>query len=110
MQAYQNFIFNFNFLFSLLIISFAWNSSFFVKDKIDRLLLFLSLLGIYGLLILQFGLNDADAVSSNDDVKMFIYESIHGNIFCNLYVYIGSLICLVILALRILKKWLRPAD
>lgn len=104
MQEYQNFISNFNFLFSLLIISLAWNSSFWVKDKINRVLLFLAFLGIYELLISQFGINDADAVLSNDDVKLFIYESIHGNVFSNLYIYIGSLIALIILSIRKLKQ------
>lgn len=76
MNAYQYWLDYFNILFAVLLVLLSWNTTFWIKDKINRILSFLVLIIIYDLILHKFlKIDTYELATKNDQVLEFIYLS-----------------------------------
>lgn len=94
----------FSILFSILTLLLAWNSTFWIKDKINRALTFIILTPIYSIMLSKFSKVTEETIIFNDDkVFEFIYYfMLDGKILliCFLYLFIPALLILLFRLIR----------
>lgn len=102
MNEYQYWLDYFHILFGILIILLSWNSTFWIKDKINRILSFFPLLIFYHMLLSDFiKIDTYELATGNDPVLAFIFSSFTNNIIAKDPILYLSFITLGILILRL---------
>lgn len=103
MQEYQYWIILLNIICSVCIISLAWNTSYWIKDKINRFLVFIVALHFYKILLTI--LRNADYVIAHqlkDTTLIFIADAIQVP-FLSIYSLGFACLCLLVLIYRLGK-------
>lgn len=105
MEEYQYWITYFNVLFLVSVTLLAWNTTFFIKNKVHKVLSFIVFFAIYKILFMNFiFLSDVDISNSQDDkVLVFIYHATHGIIPDTYYLLFISVPAFIFLSYRLLK-------
>ncbi len=110
-ENYEILVDRLGFLFTLLAISMAWIGSYWIRNNINRYLVFVFGLGFYSMAIkFMFLISDADAVMSGDDIIMFLYQATSKIFFSeivNFVVLIISLLALMVLVIRFLIELIK---
>lgn len=86
----------------MLLVLLSWNTTFWIKDKINRILSFLVLIIIYDLILHKLlNINTYELATDNDKVLEFIYLSFAQNIITKDEILYLSIISFIILINRI---------
>ncbi|AXQ23401.1 hypothetical protein BEN71_15550 [Acinetobacter wuhouensis] len=101
MESYSYWITVYSFVFSILIASLSLNSIFFIKDKINRILAFISFSGLYSLILSYFFAKSWMGYLEQNFVYKFIYEGFSSHLFHGNFYLIFSLIIFIILVIRL---------
>lgn len=100
MNEYQYWLNYFHILFAVFLVLLSWNSTFWIKDKINRILSFLSLIVIYDLILHKLlNINTYELATTNDQVLEFIYLSMVQHILAKdsiLYLCLCSFVALIL--------------
>lgn len=101
MAEYQYWINMVNIICSLCVLSLAWNSAYWIKNKINKFLAFIVFMQFYAQMIWKYKkVDDVWSNQSNDEVITFIFNAI--NIpFVNLYFIILAYLAFLILLIRL---------
>lgn len=101
MENYGYWITVYSCVFSILIASLSLNSIFFIKDKINKILAFISFTGLYSLILSYFFEKAWLGYLEQDFVPKFIYEGFSSHIFHGNFYLLFSLIIFIILLIRL---------
>lgn len=102
MNSYQYWLDYFNILFAVLLVLLSWNTTFWIKDKINRILSFLVLIIIYDLILHKFiNINTYELATGDDKVLEFIYFSFAKNIIAKDEILYLSMISFIVLVIRL---------
>lgn len=94
----------FSILFSILTLLLAWNSTFWIKDKINRALTFIIFTSVYGIVLAKLSKVNDDMVIFNDDkVLEFIYYAMRDSRIFLIYFLYLTIPALLILLFRLIR-------
>ena len=104
MENYEYWVNVYAVVFSILIASLSLNSIFFIKDKISKVLAFISFTGLYSLILSYFFEKSSIGYTQQELLPTFIYKGYNSHIFQgNIYLLI-TLIIFIVLIIRLFLK------
>ena len=101
MENYDFWITVYSCVFSILIASLSLNSVFFIEDKINKILAFISFTGLYSLILSYFLDKAWLGYLEQEFLYKFIYEGFSSHIFHGNFYLLFSLIIFIVLLIRL---------
>lgn len=101
-MVYMGWIHLYSLLLSLFIISLAWNTTYWIKEKDNQLLAFILSIYVYHFILQSINIS-ADEMGDNV-LLYFLYHTINGVIFNYSYIFtLLTLLCLALLFIKVMK-------
>lgn len=104
MENYNYYITVYSVILTLLIASLSFNSIFFIKDKINKILSFFVFSGLYASIMGYFFNYASIGYAEQDFLSTFIYNGYQSSLFRGIVLPTISIISTIILLIRIVLK------